>query len=118
MNADALRKRNADPGLFTAADRQEALQFAPGAPLVGAYATTVAGAPVVEIDFRNGRLCAKLPGSTTWVALATEDGPIRFRGESPTQDLVIEFETVDGTATLLPLDSGAGHPRMKLVWIR
>jgi hypothetical protein len=118
VNADALRKRNADPRLFTTSDREEALKFAPGAQFVGTYAATVADKPLVEIDFRDGKLSAKLPASPLWVVLANSDVAARYRAEVPSQDISIEFEVVNGTVSGLVLDPGTGHPRMALVRMR
>jgi len=60
VNVEALRRRNLERQLFTTADRTEARQFAPGAACVGTYAADRRGAPVIEIDFRNGALSAPL----------------------------------------------------------
>jgi hypothetical protein len=83
VNVEALRQRNTDTRLFTPADRQEALKFAPGAQFVGRYATTVTDKPLAEIDFRDGRLSAKLPMAPSWVVLTNTDVATRYRAEVP-----------------------------------
>jgi hypothetical protein len=117
MNVAALRQRNTDTRLWTPADRQEALHFAPGAQFVGKYATTVADKPLVDIDFHDGRLSAKLPVTASWVALSNADVPTRYRAEVPSQQVSMEFEVANGTVTGLIVDLGTGQPNMRLVYI-
>lgn len=114
IDANALRRRNDNPALYTAADRLEARQFAPGAEFVGAYSTTLGGTPVVEIDFRAGKLSAKLPSSSGWVTLATAGGPARYHADASAQDVVLEFEIVNGTVTGVVLNRGSTQPKLKL----
>jgi hypothetical protein len=115
LDVESLRRRNADPRLFTAADRKEALSFAPGAELVGRYATGASAAPLVEIDFRGGKLSAKLPTSSSWVAIT--GGPTRYRADVQSQDVFLEFETVNGGIVRLLFDPGSGRPQVKLARI-
>ena len=79
VNVEALRRRNLERGLFTAADRAEARQFAPGAEWVGSYTDERSGTPVIEIDFRNGALSARFADSKTWIPLSANGGPTRYR---------------------------------------
>ncbi|HXB69849.1 MAG TPA: hypothetical protein VNY05_16470 [Candidatus Acidoferrales bacterium] len=117
MKVDALRRRNTDTRLFTPADRQEALKFAPGAQFVGRYATTVTDRPLAEVDFRDGRLSAKLQMAPSWVVLTNADVATRYRAEVPSQQVSIEFEVVNGTVTGLVVDPGTGQPKMRLVYM-
>jgi hypothetical protein len=117
MDVEALRWRNTDTRLFTSSDRQEALKFAPGAQFVGRYATTVVDRPLVEVDFHEGRLSAKLPMAPAWVVLTNADIATRYRAEVPSQQVSIEFEVVNGTITGLVVNPGTGQPKMTLVRI-
>jgi hypothetical protein len=114
-NVDSLRQRNNDRRLFSAADRQEALKFAPGAPFVGAYAMKKGDSPSIEIDYRDGKLSARLASSGAWVNLASDNDPNKFRLAQPSQTVIIEFEPGAGGAAGLTLDQGDGQPTIKLV---
>jgi hypothetical protein len=115
LSADALRRRNDSAALFSAADRAEARQFAPGAELVGSYAVAGAAAPVVDIDFQGGKLSARLPGSRAWVALAKDDAVSRYRADVPGDNVFLVFETVNGTVTGVLLTSGSEQRGLKLL---
>lgn len=71
----------------------------------------------MEIDFHLGRLSAKLPSTTSWVALTNADVTTRYRAEVPSQEVSIEFEFVNGTVTGLVVDLGTEQPKMKLVYM-
>lgn len=117
VNVAALRQRNDDIRLWTAADRQEALHFAPGAQFVGRYAPTLADSPLIEVDFHDGRLSAKLPISASWAPLSSDDVPTRYRAEVPSQQVSIEFEVANGTVTGLLLNLGPERPTARLVCV-
>jgi hypothetical protein len=114
IDVDVLRRRNDNTALFTAADRQEARQFAPGAEFVGAYSRAPGGEPVAEVDFRGGKLSARLPPAPGWVTLASAGTPTRYRVDISAQDVFVEFEVVNGTVTGVVLDPGSAQPRLKL----
>jgi hypothetical protein len=114
IDAGSLRRRNDSVALFSAADRAEARQFAPGAELVGTYAGTAGGTPVVDVDFRGGRLSAKLPASSGWVTVSKDTTSDRYRADLPAQDVWLAFETVNGTVTAVVLQSGAAQPGLRL----
>jgi hypothetical protein len=117
MNVENLRKRNTETHWISPAERQENLKFAPGAQFVGGYATTATDKPLVEIDFHLGRFSAKLPMTTSWVALTNTDVPNRYRAAFPSQEVSIEFEVVNGTVIGLVVDPGTGQPKMRLVYL-
>jgi hypothetical protein len=117
MNVENLRKRNAQPRWISPAERQENLKFAPGAQFVGTYATKLTDKPLVEVDFHEGRLAAKLPLAASWVALANAGVPTRYRSDVPSQQVSIEFEVANGAVTGLVVDPGTGQPKMRLIYI-
>jgi hypothetical protein len=114
LDVDSLRRRNDVAPLFTAADRAEARQFAPGAEFVGTYGDAPGGLPVVEVDFRGGWLSARLPASASWVALIKDATASRYRADVPGGQVFLTFETANGTVTEALLDSGAAAPKLKL----
>jgi hypothetical protein len=118
IDANALRRRNDNPALFTAADRQEARQFAPGAEFVGAYSHVPDAAPVAQIDFHDGTLSAKLSSTSDWVTLAAAGTPGRYRANLPAQDVFLEFTIANGSVASVMIDSGAGHPKQALARLR
>ena len=118
IDVTALRRRNDNPALYTTADRQEARQFAPGAEFVGAYSAAPGGTPMVEVDFRAGKLSARLPSFPGWVAIAATGAPARYRADVPAQDVFPEFEIANTTVTGVVLDVGPTRPTMKLQRLR
>ena len=117
VDVDGLRRRNLERALFTPADRAEARQFAPGAECVGSYANQPGEAPVIEIDFRNGRLSARLGDSKTWTAL-TSSSATKYSLTTPAGIVNLEFASVLGTVNRLTLDSGGSAPARTLVRTR
>jgi hypothetical protein len=71
----------------------------------------------VEIDFHLGRFSAKLPMTTSWVALTNTDVPTRYRADVPSHEVSIEFEVVNATITGLAFDPGTGQPKMRLIYV-
>jgi hypothetical protein len=116
-SVDGLRRRNSDPRLFTSADRQEALTFAPGAPFVGAYAVRQGEMASAEVDYRAGKLSVKLAPSGTWADLMSNGDPSRFRVVTASQTLILEFETAASGVAVVTVDAGTGHPKTRLVRI-
>jgi hypothetical protein len=115
VNVDSLRRRNLDRVLFTPVDRAEARQFAPGAECVGVYAGERGGAPVIEIDFRNGALSARFADSKIWTPLVSNGAPLRFRLTTSGRSVSLEFEAVAGSVDRLTLDADDSGPRRTLV---
>ena len=111
INPAALRTRNLERALFTAADRAEARQFAPGADCVGTYAKDANRPPAVVIDFKRGVLAARVGSSTTWTPLTAGDRPLSYRAGGTT----FEFESVAGTVRRLTLDPGESTGKTILV---
>jgi hypothetical protein len=116
LDVDVLRKRNEDPHLYTLEDRAEARRFAPGVELVGEYAKSPDGAPLVEIDFRDGQLSAKV-GSSAWAPLTTDGTSARYRTVGADGNNVFEFDMSGGTVSGLSLTRGSDAVRTRLVRI-
>jgi hypothetical protein len=115
VDVESLRRRNLDRQLFTPADRAEARQFAPGAECVGTYGRQPTDAPAIEIDFRSGRLSARLGGSSSWTPLTVTASPTRYQLQAPAGSMILDFESVAGSVDRLTLDAGGGSPKVELV---
>ena len=117
VDVDALRRRNLERTLYTPADRAEARKFAPGVEYVGIYAGKPGGDPVLEVDFSNGRLSARLGGSQEWTPLIVTAGPMRYELVTPSATIVLDFEVVGRSVDRVTLDPGGAAPKRVLVRI-
>jgi hypothetical protein len=115
VNVESSRRRNLERGRFTTDDRAEARRFAPGAEYVGTYAVERSGAPVIEVDFRNGALSARFADSQTWMPLIANGGSMRYRLTTPGGNVNLEFEGVADSVDRLTLDPGDPAQRRTLV---
>jgi hypothetical protein len=115
IDVEALGRRNQERALFTAADRAEARQFAPGAECVGRYAANPGDAPVIEIDFRRGVLSARLGTSTAWTPLEANGGRTSYKLPTSDGTVRLEFESIDGVVARLVLDAGGSASRSTLL---
>jgi hypothetical protein len=116
IDVDGLRRRNLDRTRFTAPDRAEARQFAPGAECVGTFAAAERrDVPVIEIDFKNGVLSARWADATTWTALAAADGPMRYRlAAADGGSVTLECQRVADAVDRLVVESGGATPSRTL----